>query len=235
MPGGDNSIMSNVISMLPQRERRQYTALREVQDYWDKLRGTKLVPNRSDIDPRAIQSSLEYAFVLERIAPGIARFRLAGMHLNDLLGMDVRGMPLTAMFTPEGRNALSQVVEEVFSGPQTARLNVVSERAIGRPALEGQVLLCPMASDFGDVNRILGCFQTLGEVGRQPRRFSVAAEHTRPLSAETSDKLTEERAKDAYRAQRAQSREIYKAHREAHRDTPQRGTQHLRLVVDNDP
>ena len=54
------------------------------------------MPRRAEIDPRGIENALEYAFILERIAPGMARIRLAGIHLSDLMGMEVRGMPLTS-------------------------------------------------------------------------------------------------------------------------------------------
>ena len=66
----------------------------------------RAVPMRSDVDPRGIERSLEHAFILERIAPQMARFRLAGMHLTDLMGMEVRGMPTTALFAPAARAAL---------------------------------------------------------------------------------------------------------------------------------
>ena len=101
---------SNVIPLMPRRSEILFPALREVEAYWSGLRDGRAMPARADVDPRGIQSALEYAFILERIAPGVARFRVAGMHLNDLMGMEVRGMPLTAMFVPEGRKEISAAV-----------------------------------------------------------------------------------------------------------------------------
>jgi len=37
---------------------------------------------RSQIDPRGLEQVLPSAFILERIAPGVARFRIAEHHLN---------------------------------------------------------------------------------------------------------------------------------------------------------
>ena len=61
------------------------------------------MPLRSEIDPRGLKGALEYCFVLERIAPGLARLRVAGSHLGDLMGMEVRGMPITAFYDENGR------------------------------------------------------------------------------------------------------------------------------------
>ena len=51
---------------------------------------------------------LEYAFILEkRRPPGRRVSGWLGMHLTDLMGMEVRGMPLTALFTPEAQRSRS--------------------------------------------------------------------------------------------------------------------------------
>lgn len=172
---------SNVISLMPRRNEMIFPALRDVEAYWDGLRNGRPVPARADIDPRGMQSALEFAFILERIAPGIARFRLAGMHLTDLMGMEVRGMPLTAMFVPESRAKISAVIEAVCDNPQITTLTLKGERGIGRGSMDAQLLLCPLKSDLGDVNRILGCLQSKGDIGRQPRRFDAVETVSRPL------------------------------------------------------
>jgi hypothetical protein len=159
----------------------RFPVLHTLETYWSEIRGTRLVPARADVDPRRIEDALEYAFILERIAPGMARFRLAGMHLNDLMGMEVRGMPLTAFFAPEGRKAVSAALEQVFETPSIARLALAGERGVGRPPLDGRLLLLPLQSDFGDVSRALGCLATIGPTGRAPRRFSVTGTEVEPL------------------------------------------------------
>ncbi|MGH1329478.1 MAG: PAS domain-containing protein [Paracoccaceae bacterium] len=158
-----------------------YPAVAQVEAYWEGLRNGRAVPARSEIDPRGMNDALEYAFILERIAAGVARFRLAGMHLSDLMGMEVRGMPLTAMFTPESRVKISAAMEEVFEGPEIIQVSLRGERGMGRGALDAQLLLCPLKSDLGDVNRVLGCLQSRGDIGRQPRRFEVLEITRRPI------------------------------------------------------
>ena len=155
----------------------------QMRAYWEGLRAGREVPARADIDPRGLENALEYAFILERVAPGMGRFRLAGMHLNDLMGMEIRGMPLTAMFTPEGRKRVADATEAVFQGPAIAELVLTAEAGIGKPPMTARLLLLPMTSDMGDVTRILGCLVGEGQgIGRTPRRFLVEAVQVQPIT-----------------------------------------------------
>ncbi len=169
----DGKVEESVVSMSMYRGGLQFPLIKEVEAYWQALRGERVVPLRSDIDPRGIERALEYAFVIERIAPGMARFRLAGMHLNDLMGMEVRGMPLTSFFTPDCRKRIGEALEQLFEGPQTVEVLMSAETGIGKPPLEAKLLLLPLKSDLGDISRALGCLVSIGQIGRTPRRFNV--------------------------------------------------------------
>ena len=100
----------------------------QVEAYWSDQRKDALVPTRADINPRGIEAALPNAFVLERVAPGIARFRLAGGHLCDLMGMDVRGMPITTMMDVDARVALVTPLEAVFKKPAISKISLLSAR-----------------------------------------------------------------------------------------------------------
>ena len=170
-----------VISMVGFREQARFLEIKQVEAYWEGLRMGRLVPLRSEIDPRGIERALEFTFILERIAPGLGRFRLSGMHLNDLLGMEVRGMPFTSFFTPAARNMVTDALEQVFDGPQVAELTLTAEKGIGRPAMDAKVVLLPLRSDLGEVTRVLGALVTDGQIGRSPRRFDVTDVQTKAL------------------------------------------------------
>jgi hypothetical protein len=168
--GRDNTI----VSLTGYMDNVQFGPVNEVTAYWEALRCGRQVPLRSEVDPRGIERALEYAFVIERIAPQIARFRLAGMHLNDLLGMEVRGMPITAMFTVAGRTEVATAMERVFQDPAVVSMRLRAESGIGKPPLDARLLLLPLRSDLGDITRALGCFVARGQIGRAPRRFNVS-------------------------------------------------------------
>jgi hypothetical protein len=144
--------------------------LSPVESYWEALRGLCLVTKRSEIDQRIIEHVLEYTFVLERITIDMARFRIAGSHLRDVAGihfcnimvMEVRGMPLSSLITPSGRQTLGSVLEEIFQRPAACDLEMVAEVGRQKPAMEALMVLMPLRSDLGDVSRVLRflCCQT---------------------------------------------------------------------------
>ena len=172
-----------VVPLAEFRKDMRFHVISEVRAYWEALRNGRTVPLRSEVDPRGIERALEYAFILERIAPQIARFRLAGMHLNDLMGMEVRGMPLTACFSPRARARVSELLEGCFTAPQVAELTLSAESGLGKPPLVAKLLILPLKSDLGDVSRALGCLIAHGQIGRTPRRFDLAEERISPVVA----------------------------------------------------
>lgn len=155
------------------RNDRHQPALDDFVAYWKgKCRGGE-VPRRSEIDPRGIEPLLTNAVVCERIAPGLARLRIAGTHLSDLLGMEVRGLPLSALFEPSDRDALAQHLVRLFDQPAWLRLNLSAQGGLLTPSLKGTMLLLPLRSDLGDISRALGCLVTEGGPGHAPRRLRI--------------------------------------------------------------
>ena len=160
----DNSshTQQNVATVSNYRPHSGFAPLSIVEAYWDALRAGREMPKRAEINPRGIESALEYAFILERVAHGVARMRIAGSHLHDLMGMEARGMPLTAFFEHDYRVQVAGLLEEVFQAPAAADVLMTSSSSLGRPALEAWIVLLPLKSDLGDVSRILGCMVSKG-------------------------------------------------------------------------
>lgn len=173
----------NVVAMSDYQPETGYAAIAQVEAYWEAVRGARLLPKRSDIDPRGIEQALENAFILERIAPGIARLRIAGSHLNEIMGMEARGMPLTAFFMPAARASVSDLLEVVFQTPAIGTLNLISPDGPDRAELEARLILLPLKSDLGDVSRVLGCFVSKGDIGPAPRRFDITSKQVLNIAA----------------------------------------------------
>jgi hypothetical protein len=150
-------------------------------DYWQSMRRDSDVPRRSEIDPRGIEALLANAFVAEKIAPGLARMRIAGTHLSDLMGMEVRGMPVSAFIAPNHRDELAGLLVDVFERPAALQIELTSPGSMGKPALTGTLVMLPLRSDLGDISRALGCLVTQGPIGRAPRRFEIASHQITPL------------------------------------------------------
>lgn len=142
--------------------------------YWEALRLNGELPDRARIDPRGLADHLEHIVLVERIAPGHCRLRLAGSAVHDVLGMEARGMPLTALMEPASRAKLSDRLDSVFDTPAILDIWLEAERGIGRPALTGRLLLLPLTNNgLRSKGEAIGCLVTTGTVGRSPRRFAI--------------------------------------------------------------
>ncbi|HMO09345.1 MAG TPA: PAS domain-containing protein [Paracoccaceae bacterium] len=162
----------------------RFPALAATRAYWEALRSAQgtAIPDRTRIDPRGIGGALDCAFIADRVAPGVARFRLAGSVICDLMGMDVRGMPVLSLIEPHARAALAEAVETVLTAPAILTLSLEAERGIGRPALEGRMLMLPLRRVNGEAGLALGCLALDGQIGRAPRRFAIARRLVEPLA-----------------------------------------------------
>ncbi|WP_151720436.1 PAS domain-containing protein [Gemmobacter serpentinus] len=153
----------------------------EVRAYWEGLRRGGDLPERSQIDPRGMEGALRGTFLAERIAPGVARLRIAGMNFTDLLGMDARGMPLSALFDPMSRARLSVLLDSCFLRPAVLDLALGCEMGIGRPDLRARMILLPLAGDGSRGEMALGCLALADQIGRQPRRLVIESATTTPV------------------------------------------------------
>ena len=179
---GSGSGFGKIVAMDRFDSGRSLSPIRQAEAYWTALLTGNGVPMRSQIDPRGLENILEYTFILERIAPGLARFRLAGSHLNKLAGMEVRGMPLTSFFEAEARDDVTAQLEHVFAAPAVAELGLTSKSKMGRATLDARMILLPLKSDLGDVSRVLGVMVSDGTIGSTPRRFTVTDTRVRMVA-----------------------------------------------------
>lgn len=172
---------AEIVSLCDMRAARAHPVLVQVEAYWDGLRDGRAAPARVEVDPRGLAGVLKHCFILEKIAPGLARFRVCGQHLNDLMGLEMKGMPFSTLFLPEARDVLEDTLDRVFSTPATTRLRVAGPSDFRRRRIEGRMLLLPLRSDLGDVSRILGCLAMQSDHGPRPRRLGIEATEPRDI------------------------------------------------------
>ncbi len=177
----------NVVRLADYRPATLPDPIRQVEAYWHALRRGRLVPRRADVDPRGISGALGQCFLLERIAPGLARIRVSGRLLSDMMGLEVQGLPFSAMFEPDTREAVSEALREVFETPSVAMIEAVGRAGFARSELKVQIVLMPLASDLGDISRALGCIVIEGTIGRTPRRLTIRSLRQRALTVGPTD------------------------------------------------
>lgn len=148
--------------------------LHSLEMYWQSLRQSRHIPARNDVAPHMIDAALPHAFILQRVAPGIARMRVAGQKIHDLLRMDARGMPVSALFAPDSRDRLRDLVEAAFTQPAIVAASLMSAGQMFRPALPATMLMLPMRDERGDISRVLGALVCDTSPGSRARRFDLA-------------------------------------------------------------
>ncbi len=171
-PDRPRAIPHNILELGPYQTAMTHPPLAEIRRYWDELRAGRLMPLRAEVDPRDMSSFLECCFILDRKTAGDVRFRVAGMALNDLMGMELRGMHLRSVIEPNARAQFSASLETMFDTPEIQEYQLRSAPSHA-PALTARLLILPLRDDKGDVTRAMGCLATQGIVGIPPRRFTV--------------------------------------------------------------
>lgn len=172
---------AEIVSLSAARTVRANPVLMQVEAYWDGLRNGRPAPSRAEVDPRGLSGVLAHCFILERIAPGMARFRVCGQEIANLMGLEMRGLPFTTLFLPEARDILEDSLERVFATPMITRFTVASPADFKRQRIEGQMLLLPLKSDLGDISRVLGCLSMSSTEGARPRRLGIEATAPREI------------------------------------------------------
>jgi hypothetical protein len=86
---------------------------REFFAYWDEKRGGARAPDRSEIEPGAVRDLLGDIFVLSYDATSGYPFRVAGTRVCALLGCDLKDRSFSALFEPEGRREIEDIIAVV--------------------------------------------------------------------------------------------------------------------------
>lgn len=151
--------------------RVERSALQELEAYWRELGGARRIPVRTQVEPARIDAILPQAFILEHVAPGVARMRVVGQALAAMSDHDLRGAPLSALFDVESRPALQGWLVRVFRGPALVEMPLRQPGGFLRPARTGRMLILPLMGAEGAVTRAIGAVMV--EPGWGERRFGL--------------------------------------------------------------
>ena len=91
----------------------KHPSSREFFAYWDAKRGDARAPDRSEIEPGAVRELLGDIFVLSYDHDAGYPFRVAGTRVCALLGRDLKDQSFSALFTPDSRGEIEDVITYV--------------------------------------------------------------------------------------------------------------------------
>lgn len=128
--------------------------IRQAEAYWTALfEESGTVPLRSSVDPRGLQGVLDHAFILERTEAEGAVFRLSGQIVCQTANEDLRGRSFLSLFPDTAHPRVAAVLEHMFEAPAVAQLAL---RCASAPIATASMVLMPLRSDDGVINRALG-------------------------------------------------------------------------------
>lgn len=137
----------------------QEPVLRELLGYWNKSRGARATPARSDIDATEMPGLLPYIFVVDVTdSPGNPRdfrFRVAGTHIREALGEEITGKHLPEVFPPEFGAEVHQIWSQVVDTERPVR-GTGNLWIPGREYVKWEGLAMPLSSGGAAVNMLLG-------------------------------------------------------------------------------
>jgi hypothetical protein len=145
-------------------------------DYWRQRRVAGSAPLRSSVDPCDFADLLPQVFILGRTAPGRYSIRLGGGLLEDLHGRGLRRADFIALWADADRLALQAAMESALRHGQAIVVQTKGVTADGFSA-SLEILLAPMISSSGQVDRFLGLYQPVSPLqrlcGKPIERLSV--------------------------------------------------------------
>jgi|EndMetStandDraft_8_1072994.scaffolds.fasta_scaffold131985_2 hypothetical protein len=121
----------------------KHSASREMYAYWTARRGTRLAPNRSEIDPAAIRGLLGDSFMVNRERGAETVFRLAGTRICDMFGRELKGERFLALWDARSHEDICMLLDVAAESAQGFVAGVTAELDDGAP-VRFELLMLPL-------------------------------------------------------------------------------------------
>ena len=148
----------------------KHTSTRLLFDYWNRQRGERSAPTRSEIDPAAIRHVLGDTFMLAADFIDAIRFRLAGTRVCALFGREIKGERFNALWSEASRAQIANISNAAVNEAVGAVAGVTGRTEKGAET-ELELLLLPIGHDGRARVRALGSLAPLAQpywLGEEP-------------------------------------------------------------------
>ncbi len=140
---------------------------RALHTYWNRLRGERCAPERSEIEPGEIRHLLADSLILEIGLPmREAHLRLAGTRVCALFGRELRGLPFGGLWEPDAAlagpaHAESWRILEIVAGEGVGAVMGLRGHTAAGEGLDLELLLLPLRHCGRTHARMLGTLSPL--------------------------------------------------------------------------
>lgn len=138
----------------------KHNSTRVIFDYWNRQRGQRYAPTRSEIDPAAIRHVLGDTFMLAADFVDGIRFRLAGTRVCALFGREIKGEGFNTFWSNASRADIANITNAAINEKIGTVAGVTGRTENGFEA-ELELLLLPINHDERTRVRTLGSLASL--------------------------------------------------------------------------
>ena len=192
VPAGSDQV--NVVPFKNYKREGDSETLREIERYWQQLRGSFLLPQSGNLKAEDLKPYLSNIFIADKIAPGLVQIKTAVTGISANLGMDPWGMPLSALFRAQARGPLASAVHATLDTPELTRLTLHAATNPLMPAIAAKMLLLPLLDNQSEPNRIFGVLTCSFSKTSDRLRFEIAKTQSYPIDLTFNTPTTCERA-----------------------------------------
>jgi hypothetical protein len=133
---------------------------RSLYAYWNRRRGDRTVPERSDIEPADLGPHLVHTFLIDIGVEGQARFRFCGSSLAMRYGRDLADEDFLALWQGGDRAALTTALAQMQRNGTGLVAGVTAETA-GGGFVTFELMLLPLSGPDG-CDRAIGSLMRIG-------------------------------------------------------------------------
>jgi hypothetical protein len=138
----------------------KHAASRELFAYWDEKRGTRVAPERTEIEPGAIRGVLSDTFILALDRSAGHPVRLAGTRVCALFDREIKGEPFLNLWAAASRPIIGSLLTILADECTGTVAGVTAENSQGEP-IDLELLLLPLGARRPSFARAIGVLAPL--------------------------------------------------------------------------
>ncbi len=140
--------------------KMKHKTTNELYTYWNRIRGTRLAPNRSAIEPADIRHLLKDTFILNVENLNEYTFRLAGTRTCALFGRELKSRNFLDFLDKESREAIQTLLHTTTQDATVNVLGLIGKNTQGQ-SIPLEALLLPLKLHGKTDQRIIGSLSPL--------------------------------------------------------------------------
>jgi hypothetical protein len=120
------------------------TSTRRLFVYWNERRGSRVAPERGDLEPGAIRSLLADSFILNFDPAAGHPLRLAGTRVCALFCREIKDAPFSELWSADSRPLIRELISVVADEAAPVVAGVSGQPAEDYPLADLELLLLPL-------------------------------------------------------------------------------------------